>query len=126
MYVHFLEGFSSLNFTNIFYTAVLGHSTKYSSRRLYSIYHGRPWVKTKIFNLEFFLLSVSMRNYVQNKIIYILYVALWDTNKACVKNDVSGGYMDDVFKCVARKQSEIWTSLSHSFIKEVLPQLPGE
>ena len=30
---------------------------------------------------------------------------------------VSGSYMDAVFKLVAHKESEIWTSLSHSFTK---------
>ena len=32
----------------------------------------------------------------------------------------SGSYMDAIFKLVAHEESEIWTSLPHSFTKEVL------
>ena len=44
---------------------------------------------------------------------------------APVQNGISGCYIDTVFEFMAHKESEIWTSLSHSFIKEGLLQLLG-
>ena len=60
----------------------------------------------------------------KTKTIYILYVSLWGPYKAHVQNGVSGSYMDAVFELVAHEESEIWTSLPHSFTKEGLLQLP--
>ena len=61
-----------------------------------------------------------MRGYSQNKTIYILYGSLWGPYKARVQNGVSGSYMDAVFELVAHEESEIWTSLSHSFTTTAL------
>ena len=46
---------------------------------------------------------------------------------AHVQIDISGSYMDVVFKLklVADDESEIWTSLSHSFTKGGLLQVSG-
>ena len=44
---------------------------------------------------------------------------------ARVQNCVSGSYMEAIFELVANEESEIWTSLPHSFTKEGLLQLPG-
>ena len=56
-----------------------------------------------------------------------LYVSLWDPYMAHVQIDISGSYMDVVFKLklVADDESEIWTSLSHSFTKGGLLQVSG-
>ena len=56
---------------------------------------------------------MSVRGYGQNKIIYILFVSLWDIIKACVQNGISGSYMDAVFdKLVVHEESEIYHTVS--------------
>ena len=37
---------------------------------------------------------------------------------ACVQNGVTGSYMDAIWELVVNKESEIWTSLPHSFAEE--------
>ena len=49
-------------------------------------------------------------------------MGLYGAYKVHVQNGVSGSYM---VKLVAHKESEIWTSLPHSFTKEGLLHLPG-
>ena len=46
-------------------------------------------------------------------------------HKARVQNGMSDGCIDVVFELVIHKESEIWTSVSHSFTKAGLLQLPG-
>ena len=50
---------------------------------------------------------------------------LWLFMGAHVQNGVPGSYMHAVFEPVVHKESEIWTSLPHSFTKGELLQLPG-
>ena len=72
---------------------------------------------------EAHLLSVSVRSNEQDKTIHNLYWSLWGPYKARVQNGVPGSYMDAIFKLVVHEESEIWTSLSHSFTKGGLLQL---
>ena len=59
--------------------------------------------------------------------LYTFYMGLYGapTRHVRVQNDVYGSYMDAVFELLAHEESEIWTSLPHSFTKEGLLQLPG-
>ena len=45
---------------------------------------------------------------------------LWGPFKGRVQNGISGSYMYAVFKLVAHEESEIWTSVPHSYTKEGL------
>ena len=72
------------------------------------------------------LLSVFVERYDQNKSIQNLYGSLFGPYKACVQNGLTGSYMDAIFEFVAHEESEIWTSLPHSFTEADLLQIPAE
>ena len=54
---------------------------------------------------------------------YIHFICLF--MGACVQNGTTVSCMDTVLELVVDKELEIWTSLSPSFAKEGLLQLPG-
>ena len=70
--------------------------------------------------------SVSVRKYGRNKIIYILYIFPGPPppgGKVYAENGVSGSYMDAVF--MVHLESEIRTDLQHNFAKGSLLQFTG-
>ena len=58
-------------------------------------------------------------------VLCIMYYTYILPNTPHIKDGISTRLIDSVFKLVAHKESEVWTSPSHSFTKEGLLQLPG-
>ena len=86
------------------------------------LYHCDPWTMEVRHNRMKFSVSVSVTRYGPNK---TLYMSLWVLIKECIQNGVSCSYVHAIFELVEHEESEIWTSLLHSFTKGGLLQLPG-
>ena len=57
--------------------------------------------------------------------LYTFYMSPYGVPAKHVVKMATGSYMHAVFELRAHEASEIWTSLTHTFTKEGLLQLPG-